>query len=103
MPIPNAKPVYLLGSIPQFCNTFGCTIPHPRISSQPVCLQTLQPLPPQRVQLISISALGSVNGKYEGRKRTFTSLPYISLTKKYKVCFRSAKETFSSIYNPSTW
>ena len=36
----------------------------------------------QRVQLISISALGSVNGKKEGRKRTFTSAPYISFTKK---------------------
>ncbi len=36
---------------------------HPKISTQPVFLQTLQPLPPQIRQLISISALGSVKGK----------------------------------------
>src|ERR1700761_6146290 len=62
-PIPNAKPVYFLLSMPQLSNRFGCTIPQPKISTQPVCLQTLQPLPPQIKQLISISALGSVNGK----------------------------------------
>ena len=47
IPIPNAKPVYLLGSILQFSNTFGWTMPHPSISSHPVFLQTVQPLPPQ--------------------------------------------------------
>ena len=43
MPIPNAKPVYLLGSMPKFCSIFGCTIPLPRISTQPLCLHTLHP------------------------------------------------------------
>src|ERR1700692_2053021 len=56
IPMPKAKPVYLLGSILKFCNTFGCTIPLPRISTHPVCLQTLHPVPPQIRQLISISA-----------------------------------------------
>src|SRR5215510_8853648 len=69
IPMPNAKPVYLFGSMPQLERTFGCTIPLPSISSQPVFLQTLQPAPLHSMQLISISALGSVNGKYEGRKR----------------------------------
>ena len=102
-PIPNAKPVYLLLSMPQFSSTVGCTIPQPKISTQPVCLQMRQPLPSQIKQLISISALGSVKGKYDGRKRTLTSLPNISCTKKYRVCFRSAKLTLSSMYKPSTW
>ena len=35
-------------------------MPLPRISSQPVCLQMPQPVPPQRWQLMSTSALGSV-------------------------------------------
>ena len=41
----------------------GNTIPQPKISTQPVCLQKGQPFPPQMLQLISISALGSVKGK----------------------------------------
>ena len=60
---PNANPVYVLLSIPQLSNTLGCTIPQPNISTHPVFLQTLQPVPPQIRQLISISALGSVKGK----------------------------------------
>ena len=63
IPIPKAKPVYLLGSILQFCKTLGCTMPQPKISTQPVFLQILQPTPPQIKQLTSISALGSVKGK----------------------------------------
>src|SRR5258705_3012304 len=63
MPMPKAKPVYLLGSILQFDRTFGCTMPHPNISTHPVFLQILQPIPPQIKQLTSISALGSVKGK----------------------------------------
>src|SRR5258708_34726227 len=63
MPIPKAKPEYLSLSIPQFSNSLGCAIPQPKISTQPVCLQTLQPAPPHIKQLISISALGSVKGK----------------------------------------
>ena len=38
-------------------------IPQPKISTQPVCLQKPQPLPPQMWQEMSISALGSVKGK----------------------------------------
>ena len=41
----------------------GSTMPQPRISTQPVCLQRLQPAPPQMLQETSISADGSVNGK----------------------------------------
>jgi hypothetical protein len=52
--------------MPQFFKTFGCTIPDPAISTQPECLQTLQPAPLQIRHEISISALGSVNGKNEG-------------------------------------
>src|SRR3990167_2491730 len=63
IPIPKAKPVYSSGSIPEAANTFGSTIPQPRISSQPVYLQTLQPLALQMVHETSTSALGSVNGK----------------------------------------
>ncbi len=63
IPIPKANPEYFAGSILQFCSTFGCTIPQPRISTQPVFLHILQPTPPQIKQLTSISALGSVNGK----------------------------------------
>ena len=66
MPIPKAKPVYLVESMPQFSRTFGSTMPAPPISTQPLYLQTLQPLPPQIRQEMSISALGSVNGKNEG-------------------------------------
>ena len=51
---------------------------------------------------MSTSALGSVKGKYDGRKR-IRDLPNISLVKYNKVCFRSANDTFLSIYKPSTW
>ena len=60
-------------------NTAGSTIPAPRISSQPVPLQTRQPSapteprPPQITQPMSTSALGSVKGKKLGRKRTADS------------------------------
>ena len=59
-------------------------------------LQKLQPVPPQRLQEISISALGSVKGKYEGRKRILVSLPNISLAKNKRACLRSANDTFLS-------
>src|SRR5210317_1325981 len=101
IPIPKAKPVYFLLSILQSSSTFGSTIPQPNISSQPVYLQTLQPLPPQIVQLTSISALGSVKGKYDGRNLIFVSAPNNSFAKCSKVCFKSANETFSSTYKPS--
>ena len=47
-------------------------MPQPRISSHPLPLQTEQPLPPQTKHSTSISALGSVKGKYEGRRRVCT-------------------------------
>ena len=66
--MPKAKPWYSSGSMPQFFSTFGCTIPQPRISIQ------LSPWlsfssPPERSQRMSISADGSVNGKWCGRNR----------------------------------
>ena len=44
-------------------STCGCTIPHPRISTQPEPLQKRQPFPPHLKHVTSISALGSVNWK----------------------------------------
>src|SRR5206468_3283888 len=54
IPIPNANPVYLLLSILQLSKTLGCTMPQPNISTQPVCLQMRQPLPPQIKQVICL-------------------------------------------------
>ena len=53
---------------------------------------------------MSISAEGSVNGKNDGRKRTFRS----SRSKKRRrnsemTPFRSANDTSRSIHRPSTW
>ena len=72
-------------------------MPQPMISSQPVPLQTLQPFPPQRLHDTSISAEGSVKGKYEGRRRIEASSPNISFAKYRSDCLRSANETPSSI------
>src|SRR5580704_6263688 len=74
-PIPKAKPVNFLLSILQFSKTLGSTMPQPKISTQPVYLHILQPEPPQIVQDISISADGSVNGKYDGLNRTLVPSP----------------------------
>ena len=65
--MPKAKPVYFSGSMPQLMRTLGSTMPQPRISIQPLCLQKLQPLPPHTWQLTSTSQLGSVKGKKCGR------------------------------------
>src|SRR5690606_11847643 len=81
IPIPKANPEYFLLSIPQFSKTLGSTIPQPKISTQPEPLHKLHPAPLQIVHEIYISAEGSVNGKYEGRKRTFVPSPYNSCTK----------------------
>ena len=56
-------------------------MPHPRISSQPEFLHTPHPLPPQTKHSISISAEGSVNGKYEARKRVRAFCPNILMGK----------------------
>ena len=88
--------------MPQASSTFGSTMPQPRISTHPVCLQNPQPLPPQMWHEMSISALGSVNGKYDGRRRIFVSAPNISRANDSSTCFRSVNDTFLSIYRPST-
>ena len=62
-PIPKASPENSSGLISTLRKTFGCTIPQPNNSINPVFLQVLQPEPPQIKQVTSISALGSVNGK----------------------------------------
>src|ERR1700761_7293948 len=81
IPMPKAKPVYTLLSTPQFSKTLGSTMPQPNISTQPLYLHILQPEPLQIVHDTSISADGSVNGKYDGRKRTLVPSPYNSCTK----------------------
>ncbi|MCY1460172.1 hypothetical protein D9M71_777060 [compost metagenome] len=53
---------------------------------------------------MSISADGSVNGKYDGRKRTWMSSRSKNLRRKSVYTpFRSAKLTSSPIHRPSTW
>ena len=44
-------------------------MPQPPSSIHPICEQTRQPAPSQKMQLIASSADGSVNGKKSGRKR----------------------------------
>ena len=95
--MPKAKPEYFFGSMPLASNTLGSTMPQPRISSQPVPLQTGQPLPPQRLHETSTSAEGSVKGKYDGRIRMAVCSPKSSLAKNSSDCFRSANETPSSM------
>src|SRR5271154_961109 len=75
IPIPKANPVNFLLSMPQFSKTLGSTMPQPKISTQPLYLHMLQPAPLQIVQDTSISADGSVKGKYDGRKRTLVPSP----------------------------
>src|SRR5580704_5862235 len=80
MPMPKAKPEIFFGSYAGCfsaakANTAGSTLPHPSNSIQPDCLHFRQPLPPQKMQLICTSALGSVNGKKDGKKRVFTDEP----------------------------
>ena len=41
-------------------------MPQPSSSIQPLNLHLRQPLPPQKMQLTCMSALGSVNGKNDG-------------------------------------
>ena len=72
-------------------STFGCTTPQPATSTQPVFLHTRQPEPPQETQEMSTSAEGSVNGKYDGRRRIFTSFSNSSCMKPCSTAFRFAK------------
>ena len=78
-------------------------MPQPKISSHPEFLQTAQPLPPHTKHSTSISADGSVKGKYEARKRVRTFWPNILRAKSINVPFRSAKVMFSPTTRPSTW
>ena len=55
-----------LGSKPMLRTTCGCTWPEPETSSQ-------RPASGPVSNVMSISALGSVNGKKHGRKRSFSS------------------------------
>ena len=71
IPPPNAIPVYLLVSILQFFKTFSCIIPPPITSSHPDCLHIEQPLLLQIKHSMSISRLGDVKGKYDGRNLSF--------------------------------
>src|SRR5699024_11080443 len=100
-PIPKANPVYLSVSYPAISRTFGCTIPAPNISIQPVFLHTEQPSPPHTLHEISISTEGSVNGKKLGRSRISRSAPNICFANSLSVPFKSLIRTCSSIYNPS--
>ena len=61
------------GSRPKLRTTFGCTWPEPATSSH-------LPASGPALKRMSISALGSVNGKYEGRKRSCRS----SLSKNWR-------------------
>src|ERR1700676_5714675 len=89
--------------MPQALKTCGCTMPQPAISSQPVCLQTRQPSPRHSTQLMSTSAEGSVNGKYDGRSRIDSCCSKNPSMKRCSVDLRFAKLTFWSTYSPSTW
>src|ERR1700685_3601381 len=83
-PTPKANPETFLGSYPLSftnSNTLGSTIPHPRISIHPVCLHGRQgseprfPPRPQMKKETNSTALGSVNGKNDGRKLVLTLDP----------------------------
>src|SRR5947208_15653601 len=75
-------------------------MPEPRISTQPVCLQTAQPEPPQTPHCTSISAEGSVKGKKLGLKRVGRR-PKILLAKRVSIALRSTKLIPSSTHSPS--
>ena len=101
-PMPKAKPRQTSGSYLTVRNTLGSTIPAPNISSHPLNEHTRQPVPPQIMQEISISALGSVKGKKWGRKRIRVSSPNISRTNTASVPFKSEKVISLSTLKPST-
>src|SRR6185437_3404722 len=107
-PMPKAKPEIFFGSyagcLPRTnSNTVGFTMPQPSNSIQPECLHLRQPLPPQKMQLICTSALGSVNGKNEGKNRVLTDEPNSAFIAWSSVPFRSLKVTLASTQSPSTW
>ena len=99
--MPHANPVYFSLSSLQFSRTAGWTIPEPRISIQPVCLQAAQPEPPQIWHCTSISADGSVNGKYDGRNRTLVVGEKMRRANVASVALKSTNVIPSSTANPS--
>src|SRR6201993_657796 len=110
--MPNANPETFLGSYPLSftnSNTLGSTIPHPSTSIHPVCLHGRHgstprfPLPPQIKQVTYSSALGSVNGKNEGRKCVFTLDPNRAFMAGSRVPLRSPNVMLLSTASPSVW
>src|SRR5260370_38631467 len=78
-------------------------MPQPRSSIQPECLHLRQPLPPQKMQEIWTSALGSVKGKKLGKKRVLTAEPKRAFMAWSRVPLRSEKVMLVSTQRPSTW
>ena len=66
-------------------------MPQPSSSIQPECLHLRQPLPPQKMQEICTSALGSVKGKKDGKKRVLTLEPKKAFMAWSSVPLRSEK------------
>ena len=84
-------------------------MPQPPHSIQPVLLQVRHgrsglptDSPRQTKHLRSGSALGSVNGKYEGRRRVTMPAPNIASASMSRVPFRCAIVMPSSTTRPST-
>src|SRR5579871_1229596 len=101
-PRPNAKPFHSSGSMPLMRRTFGFTRPQGSSSTQPPCLQTGHPEPPQIRHWISSSKPGSTNGKYPGRSRTVTSRLKIAVSSVFMKYSRLATDTSRSIIMPSS-
>src|ERR1700693_3070885 len=84
-------------------------MPEPSSSIQPLALQFGQraelwyPPPPQNMQEIKTSALGSVNGKNDGRKRVFTEEPNSDFMAWSSEPLRSQNVMLVSTQRPSTW
>ena len=72
MPRPKAKPCHSAGSIPPASSTLGWTMPDPPASSQSSPSPS-RSVPPSHEQRKSISADGSVKGKWLARNRTSSS------------------------------
>ena len=77
--------------MPTAVNTLGCTMPQPPSSSQPDLEQVRQPEPSQIGQVMSNSADGSVNGKYDGRSREWIARPKYAVVNASIVPARSPK------------
>ena len=75
-------------------------MPEPRISIHPVPLHTAQPTPPHTPHCTSISADGSVNGKYDGRNRV-RDAPKKRSANRLRIDLRSTKLMPSSTHRPS--